>query len=441
MANYVQNAAEAVKLIKSNNRVLIQGGAATPQALAKAMTERAEELSNVEVVHIHTEGYADYALPEYSKSFKTSAFFLGGNIRKSVDAGYAQYNPVFLSDIPVLFRNDTLPLDVVLLNVSPPDRHGYCSLGVSVDVVAAGVEKAKVLIAQINPQMPRCMGDGIIHIDRFDACFDIDEPLYELNIPAANETEKRIGNFIAEMIPDGATLQMGIGGIPNAVLDALGNHKNLGVHTEMFSEGLLPLMEKGVINNSQKKIMAGKIVSGFAMGSRKLYNFMDDNPEVWMMDIQFVNDTAVIRQNPAVMAINSALEVDLTGQICADSIGTRMYSGVGGQMDFMRGAALSKGGKAICALPAITGRGVSKIVPTLKEGAGVVTTRAHAQYVATEYGVAELKGRNLAQRAKALIDVSHPDAREELERAAHERFGPSFISFNTPIKAEETTLV
>ncbi|GJM63679.1 acetyl-CoA hydrolase/transferase C-terminal domain-containing protein [Persicobacter diffluens] len=430
MANFVKDAAEAVKLIKSNDRVLLHAGSATPQALAKAMTERHEELRNVEVVHIHTEGYAEYAKPEYSESFKCSAFFLGGNIRKSVDEGYAQYNPVFLSDIPVLFRNGTIPIDVVLLNVSPPDKHGYCSMGVSVDVMVGGVETAKVLIAQINPNMPRCMGDGIIHIDRFDACFEIDEPIYELKAPAASEIEQRIGNHIAEMIPDGATLQMGIGGIPNAVLNALGNHKDLGVHTEMFSEGLLPLMEKGVINNSKKHIMPGKIVSGFAMGTRKLYDFMDDNPEVWMMDIQFVNDTAVIRQNPSVMAINSALQVDLTGQICADSIGTRMYSGVGGQMDFMRGAALSAGGKAICALPAITPKGISKICNTLNEGAGVVTTRAHAQYVVTEYGVAVLKGRNLAQRAKALIDVAHPDAREELERAARERFGKSFVTFN-----------
>lgn len=429
MAKYM-SADEAVKLIKSGDRVLVQAASATPQTLLKAMVARADELRNVEVVHIHTEGYIDYAKPEYAESFKTSCFFMGGNIRKYVQAGSAQYNPVFLSDIPHLFRNGTLPLDVVLLNVSPPDKHGYCSLGVSVDVIVGGLESAKTVIAQINPQMPRTMGDGIIHIDRFDACVEVDEPLYELVIGDPTDEETRIGHHIAEMIEDGSTLQMGIGGIPNAVLGFLGNHKDLGVHTEMFSEGILPLIDKGIVNGSKKVVLPHKIVSGFAMGSRKLYDFMDDNPEVLMMDISFVNDTAVIRRNPKVIAINSAIEVDLTGQICADSIGTKMFSGVGGQMDFMRGAALSPGGKAICALTSMTNKGVSKIAATLKEGAGVVTTRAHAQYVVTEYGVAELKGRNLAQRAKALIDVAHPDVREELEKAAHERFGNSFISFN-----------
>jgi acyl-CoA hydrolase len=435
MANYM-TADEAVKLIKSGDRVLVQAASATPQTLLKAMTKRAPELRNVEVVHIHTEGFVDYAGPEYQDSFRTSCFFMGGNIRKYVQQGYAQYNPVFLSDIPTLFRDGTLPLDVVLINVSPPDKHGYCSLGVSVDIVVAGLETARTIIAQINPHVPRTMGDGIIHIDRFAACVAVNEPLYELKMAAPSPEETAIGNFIAPMIEDGSTLQMGIGGIPNAVLSCLGNHKDLGVHTEMFSEGLLPLIEKGVVNGSKKVVMPHKIVSGFAMGTRKLYDFMDDNPEVMMMDISFVNDTSVIRRNPKAIAINSGIEVDLTGQICADSIGTNMYSGVGGQMDFMRGAALSPGGKAICAVTALTGKGLSKIVPTLKEGAGVVTTRAHAQYVVTEYGVAVLKGRNLAQRAKALIDVAHPDSREELERAAHARFGPSFVSFNVPLVGE-----
>ncbi len=429
MGNYM-SADEAVKLIKSGDRVLVQAASATPQTLLKAMVGRASELRNVEVIHIHTEGYIDYAKPEYSESFKTSCFFIGGNARKYVQIGSAQYNPVFLSDIPHLFRNGTLPLDVVLLNVSPPDKHGYCSLGVSVDVMVGGLETAKTIIAQINPQMPRTMGDGIIHISRFDACVEVDEPLYELIMGEPTPEETNIGKHIAGMIEDGSTLQMGIGGIPNSVLSCLGNHKDLGVHTEMFSEGILPLIDKGVVNGAKKAVLPNKIVSGFAMGSRKLYDFMDDNPEVLMMDISFVNDTAVIRRNPKVIAINSAIEVDLTGQICADSIGTKMYSGVGGQMDFMRGAALSPGGKAICALPSATNKGVSKITPTLKEGAGVVTTRAHAQYVVTEYGIAELKGRNLAQRAKALIDVAHPSAREELEKAARERFGNSFFSFN-----------
>jgi acyl-CoA hydrolase len=437
MATYT-SAAEAVKLIKSGDRVLVQGGTATPQSLVKAMTARAAELRNVEVVHIHTEGYIEYAGPQYQESFKTSCFFVGSNVRKYVQQGYAQYNPVFLSDIPRLFRDGTLPIDVVLINVSLPDKHGYCSLGVSVDIMVAGLEQAKTIIAQINPQMPRTHGDGIIHIDRIAACVEVNEPIFEMQLADPSDEETRIGRFIAPLIDDGSTLQMGIGGIPNAVLTCLGNHKNLGIHTEMFSEGVLPLVMSGVVNGTQKKVLPHKLVSGFAMGSRKLYDFMDDNPEVLMMDIAWVNDTAVIRRNPKVVAINSAIEVDLTGQICADSIGISMFSGVGGQMDFMRGAALSPGGKAICALPAATAKGVSKIVPTLKEGAGVVTTRAHAQYVVTEFGVAELKGRNLAQRARALINVAHPDSRETLERAAHERFGHSFISFNQPVKEVST---
>lgn len=429
MTHFV-SADDAVKLIKSGDRVLVQAASATPQTLLRAMTARAPELRDVEVVHLHTEGFIDYAKPEYSKSFKVNCFFMGGNVRKYVQAGSAQYNPVFLSDIPLLFRNGTLPIDVVLINVSKPDKHGYCSLGTSVDIVVAGIEVAKIVIAQINPNMPRTMGDGIIHISKFTACVLVNEPLHEMELSDPNEEETMIGKHIAGLIEDGSTLQMGIGGIPNAVLSCLGNHKDLGVHTEMFSEGILPLIQKGVVNGSKKVVLPHKIVSGFAMGSRKLYNFMDDNPEVLMMDISFVNDTSVIRKNPKVIAINSALEVDITGQICADSIGTMMYSGVGGQMDFMRGAALSVGGKAICAIQSVTNKGVSKIAPTLKVGAGVVTTRAHAQYIVTEFGVAELRGKNLAQRAKALIDVAHPDAQEELEKAAFERFGPSYISFN-----------
>lgn len=429
MTNYI-SPQEAVKLINSGDRILVQAACATPEVLLKAMVDRADELRNVELVHLHTDGYCDYAKPEYKDSFRTSCFFIGGNIRKYVQAGTAQYNPVFLSDIPLLFRNGTLPLDVVMVHVSPPDKHGYCSLGTSVDIVVAGIETGKKIIAQVNPNMPRTMGDGIVHISKFAACVQVDTPIYEMHLGEPTEQEKLIGQHIAAMIEDGSTLQMGIGGIPNSVLSCLTNHKDLGVHTEMFSDGILPLIEKGIVNGSKKVVMPGKIVSGFAMGTRKLYDFMDDNPEVLMMDISFVNDTSVIRKNPKAIAINSALEVDLTGQICADSIGTQMYSGVGGQMDFMRGAALSCGGKAICALPSITHKGVSKITSTLKQGAGVVTTRAHAQYIVTEYGVAELKGKNLSQRAKALINVAHPSVREELDREAYERFGPSFISFN-----------
>jgi acyl-CoA hydrolase len=429
MAKYV-SAEEALKLIRSGDRVLVQGASATPQTLLKAMTARAPELRDVEVVHIHTEGFCDYAKPEYNESFKTSCFFIGSNMRPYIQMGSAQYNPVFLSDIPVLFRNGTLPIDVVLLNVSPPDKHGYCSLGTSVDIIVGGLETAPILIAQVNPNMPRTQGDGIVHIDRFAACVAVDEPIYEMPVGIPNKEETLIGQHIANMIEDGSTLQMGIGGIPNAVLTCLHHHRNLGVHTEMFSEGILPLIEKGVVNGSKKTVLPYKIVSGFAMGSRKLYDFMDDNPEVLMMDISFVNDTSIIRRNPKVIAINSAIAIDLTGQVCADSIGTSMFSGVGGQMDFMRGAALSLGGKAICAIQSLTGKGISKITPTLKLGSGVVTTRAHVQYVVTEYGVAELKGKNLAQRAKALIDVAHPSVREDLDRAAHERYGNSYVFFN-----------
>lgn len=417
-------AEEAVKLIKSGNRVLIQGGSATPQTLIRAMVAHAPALKNVEIVHLHTEGEAGYTALELKDSFHTKAFFIGGNIRKMIGIT-ADYIPVFLSDIPSLFRNGHMNLDVVLINVSPPDKHGFCSLGVSVDIVVAGIEQGKTVIAQINPKMPRTFGDALVHVKHFAACVEVDEDLHEMKFVAPSEEEKAIGKNIANIIEDGATLQMGIGGIPNAVLTYLNNHKNLGIHTEMFSEGIVDLVESGVVNGSKKKLNPYKIVSGFAMGTRRLYDFMDDNAEIEMLDIAYVNDTSIIRQNPKVTAINSAIEIDMTGQVCADSIGTRMFSGVGGQMDFMRGAALSKGGKPIIAITSTTQKGVSKIVPTLKLGAGVVTTRAHARYVVTEFGVAELFGKSLRERANLLRDIAHPDAREELDKAIFERFGSS----------------
>jgi acyl-CoA hydrolase len=420
----VMTASEAVKLIKSGDRVLIQGGSATPQTLIRAMVARGPQLKGVEVCHLHTEGECGYAAPELRENFHTSAFFIGGNVRKMV-GDTVDYIPIFLSDIPSLFREGYMDLDVVLVNVSPPDKHGFCSLGVSVDIVIAGIEKGKKVIAQINPQMPRTFGDALVHLNHFSACVMVDEEIHEMKFVAPTEQEKAIGKNIAEIIDDGSTLQMGIGGIPNAVLTYLTNHKNLGIHTEMFSEGIVDLVETGVVNGSQKKVNPYKIISGFAMGTRRLYDFMDDNPEIEMLDIAYVNDTAIIRQNPKVTAINSAIEIDFTGQVCADSIGTRMFSGVGGQMDFMRGAALSKGGKPIIAVTSTTLKGVSKIVPSLKPGAGVVTTRAHARYVATEYGVAELFGKTLKQRAVALRNVAHPDHREELDKAIFERFGSS----------------
>ncbi|MFI1745264.1 acetyl-CoA hydrolase/transferase family protein [Thalassobellus sediminis] len=422
----VMTASEAVKLIESGNRVLIQGGSATPQTLIRAMVDRAPELRKVEICHLHTEGECGYTNPELRESFHTSAFFIGGNIRKRI-GDTADYIPIFLSDIPSLFRDGYMDLDVVLVNVSPPDKHGFCSLGVSVDIVISAIEKGKTVIAQINSRMPRTFGDALVHVNKFDACVIVEEEIYEMKFVAPTEQEKEIGKNIAGIIEDGATLQMGIGGIPNAVLTFLHNHKNLGVHTEMFSEGIVDLVEKGIVNGSQKKVNPYKIISGFAMGTRRLYDFMDDNPEIEMNDIAYVNDTAIIRQNPKVTAINSAIEIDFTGQVCADSIGTRMFSGVGGQMDFMRGAALSKGGKPIIAITSTTLKGVSKIVPALKPGAGVVTTRAHARYVATEYGVAELFGRTLKQRAEALRDIAHPDHRAELDEAIFERFGSNSV--------------
>ena len=415
-------AQEAVHLIKSGDNVLIQGGSATPQALVKAMVARAPELKGVRVMHLHTEGECGYTDPQLRESFRTDVFFIGGNIRGRI-GDTADYIPIFLSDIPSLFRQGYIDLDVVLVNVAPPDKHGFCSLGVSVDIVISAIEKGKKVIAQINPRMPRTFGDALVHLKHFDACVELEEEIQEMKLVDPTQEEEAIGRNIAEIIEDGACLQMGIGGIPNAVLAYLTNHKDLGIHTEMFSEGIVPLVEKGIVNGSKKKLNPYKIVSGFAMGTRRLYDFMDDNPEIEMLDIAYVNDTAIIRQNPKVTAINSAIEIDITGQVCADSIGTRMYSGVGGQMDFMRGAALSKGGRPIIAMTSTTAKGVSKIVPMLKSGAGVVTTRAHVRYIVTEHGVARLFGKNLKQRAQALRDIAHPDHREALDEAIFERFG------------------
>jgi 4-hydroxybutyrate CoA-transferase len=421
MAKFV-SAEEAIGSISSGDRVFIHGVAAAPGVLIEAMVARSGELRDVELVHLHTEGRAPYSLPEHEGSFHVNAFFVGGNVREAVNDGRGDYIPVFLSEIPALFRRKVLPLDVALINVSPPDKHGFCSLGVSVDIARAAADTAKIVIAQINPRVPRTIGDALVHINEIHFAVKVDEPLPEVPPPAPTEVDEAIGRSIAELIDDGATLQMGIGAIPNAVLASLTNHKDLGIHTEMFSDGLIDLVESGVVNGRKKAKHPGKIVSGFVMGTKRLYDFVDDNPQVLMLDIGYVNDTSVIRRNPKVTAINSAIEVDLTGQVCADSIWRRQYSGVGGQMDFIRGASLSEGGKPIIALPSATSRGESKIVPFLKEGAGVVTTRAHVHYIVTEYGVADLYGKNLRQRARELIRIAHPDHREELERQARERF-------------------
>ncbi|MFT3745220.1 MAG: acetyl-CoA hydrolase/transferase C-terminal domain-containing protein [Pyrinomonadaceae bacterium] len=416
------SAADAVKVIKSRDRVFIHGVAAAPQELIRAMTDRASELRDVEIVHLHTEGKAPYTDPECSASFRVNAFFVGANVRNALRDGRADYIPVFLSEIPALFRKGVLPINVALINVSPPDKHGFCSLGVSVDITRAAVECADYVIAQINPRMPRTLGDSLLPLNSIDAIVDVVEELHEAPPPELTDVDRAIGRHIAEMIDDGSTLQMGIGSIPNAVLASLNNHKDLGIHTEMFSDGLINLVESGVVNGSKKVKHPGKIVSGFVMGTRRVYDFIDDNQQVLMLDIAYVNDTAVIRRNPKVIAVNSAIEVDMTGQVCADSIGIYQYSGVGGQMDFIRGASLSEGGKPIIALPSTTKRGESKIVPFIKEGAGVVSTRAHVHYIATEFGVANLYGKNLRQRASELIQIAHPDHREALERAAFERF-------------------
>ncbi len=415
-------AAEAVRSIKSGDRVFIHGVAAAPQTLIKAMTERGPELADVEIVHLHTEGIAPYAAPEHAGSFRVNAFFVGSNVRGAVRDGRADYIPVFLSEIPSLFRKRVLPLDVALINVSPPDKHGFCSLGVSVDIARAAVDCASHVIAQVNPQMPRALGDALVRYDQLHTVVEVDEALPEAVPAPLTDVDRAIGKFIADMIDDGATLQMGIGTIPNAVLASLGGHRRLGVHTELFSDGLIDLVETGVVTGEMKRSHPGKIVAGFVMGTRRAYDFIDDNPQVLMLDIAYVNDTSVIRRNPKATAINSAIEVDLTGQVCADSIGTIQFSGVGGQMDFIRGASLSDGGKPIIALHSTTNRGGSKIVASLKEGAGVVTTRAHVHYVVTEFGVADLYGKNLRQRATQLIAIAHPDHREGLEQAAFERF-------------------
>lgn len=412
---------EAVSQVKSNQRVFLQGAAMTPNVLIDALCNRYKELKKVELIQIHTEGKALYTQPPYQDSFMTNSCFVGTNVRNAVNSNFGAYIPIFLSEIHVLFRRNILPLDFAFIQVSPPDKHGYCSLGVSVDITLPAIQNAKKVIAQINPNVPRTHGDGVIHIDKIDAAIEVDQPIHSHQLGEPTEIEKQIGKHVAELVEDGATLQMGIGGIPNVVLNNLTNHKRLGIHTEMFSDGILPLIEKGVITGEEKEVKTGKLVTCFAVGSPKLYDFVDDNPLVHFKEAAYTNDTSIIRKNPKVTAINSAIEIDLTGQVCADTIGKIQYSGVGGQMDFIRGASLSEGGKAIIAMPSVTKNGVSKIVPYLKEGAGVTTTRAHVHYIATEYGVVNLFGKNLKQRAEALISISHPDHREELSRQAFER--------------------
>lgn len=411
---------EAVRVINSGNRVFIHTAAAAPQQLINAMTERHGELRDVEIVSAHTEGEVPYANWDYEDSFKINCFFVGHNIRPFVQSGRAHYVPIFLSEIPALFRTGRMPIDVALVTVSSPNAKGYCSLGCSVDISNAAIDTAKYVIAQVNPNMPFVHGNGIIHMSKIHAAIEVDDPLFEISPKPITETERSIGMHVAELVEDGATLQMGIGGIPNAALSYMGGHKDLGVHTEMCSDGIIELVEKGVINGSQKVTEPGKVVSGFAFGTKRIYDFIDQNPSVNMMDVGYVNDTRTIRQNPKVTAINSAIEIDVYGQVCADSIGKKQYSGVGGQMDFIRGATLSEGGKAIIALPSRTHKGIPRIVPAVKAGASIVTTRAHVQYIVTEYGVASLYAKNLKERSKQMVNIAHPDDREELSRKIFE---------------------
>jgi len=417
------SAAEAVSVIQSGNRVYIHSVAAAPRRLIEAMTARAGELRVVEIVQLHTEGAAPYAAAAVSKSFRVNSVFVGPNLREAVQEGRADYLPVFLSEVPKLFRSGLLPLDVALIQVSPPDRHGFCSLGVSVDATRAAVQTARTVVAQVNRRMPRTHGDGLIHVDDIDLAVEADDEIPEAHHPDLTDVDRAVGHHCAELVEDGATLQLGIGTIPDATLAALSGHYRLGIHTEMLSEGVVDLVEKGVVTGEMKRVHPGKVVAGFALGTRRLYDFMDDNPLVQMLDIAYVNDPEVIRRNPRVTAINSALEVDITGQVCADSIGERLYSGVGGQMDFIRAAALSEGGKPIIAMPSTTSGGVSRIVSQLKPGAGVVTTRAHVHFVVTEHGIADLFGKNLRQRAEALIAVADPGHRDALSAEARRRFG------------------
>ena len=409
-------------VIKSGQRVFIQGSAQTPLYLLRELAKRAPDLRDVELTFITVHGDIELDKPQYADAFKINCMFVSESVRNAVNEGRADFVPVFLSDIPDLFRKQ-MQIDVALVQVSPPDQHGYCSLGVSVDVARSAVNTATHIIAQVNPKVPRTHGDSLVHTKRFTAMVYHEEDLPEVDYGTkVREDELKIGQLIAGLIEDGSTLQMGIGTIPDAVLRSLHSHKNLGVHTEMCSDGIIDLFDNDVINNSKKRIHPNKTVTGFAVGTRRLYDYVDDNPAFVFLDIDYVNDPHVIRRNPKVVAINSAIEVDITGQVCADSIGTKQYSGIGGQMDFMRGAALSAGGKPIIALTSRTTKGVSRIVPFLKPGAGVVTTRGHIHYVVTEFGVAYLFGMNLRQRAKALIEIAHPDDREILEKACFERF-------------------
>jgi acyl-CoA hydrolase len=413
------SASEAVAGIRSGDQVYVHAAAATPSVLLDALVARADELTDVKVVHFHIEGPGPHLHPAMAGHFFHRALFIGPNARAAVNEGRAEYIPAFLSDVPGFFRRGILPLDAALLNVSPPDKHGYCSLGTSVIAMPAAIKAAKTVIAQLNAAVPRTLGDTFVHVDDIDMGVEVNEPLYTHALGAVTDLERRIGQYVADMVPNGATVQMGIGAIPSAVGDALGDKRDLGIHTEMMTDVVLDLVEAGVVTGAAKEINPGKVVATFMLGTQRLYDWANDNPAVEMRRVEYTNDTAIIRRFRKIIAINSALEIDVTGQVCADSIGPRMYSGVGGQMDFIRGAALADEGRAIIALPSTAAGGtVSRIVPFLQQGAGVVTTRAHVETVVTEWGVAEMHGRSIPERARQLIAIADPRFRDQLTSQA-----------------------
>ena len=432
MAKFM-TADEAVKLIKSGDHVFIQGSTSIPEVLSESMARRYSELRNVTVYNAFAvaKGPAPYTKPEMADSFFVDSFFVSNSVRQCIAEGNGSCIPRFLGEVPALFRDGTCPVDVALINCSVPDPDGYVSFGVSADLATSAVECAKVVIAQINKAMPFSYGDPVIHIDKIDACVECDDPLVEVPTAVPTEAELRIGAAIAEHIPDGATLQIGVGGIPNAVIRALADHKHLGLHTEAMTDGVLPLLESGVIDNSLKRIEPGKSVASLALGSRKLYDHMNYNRDMIFRDVAWTNDPFIIAQNPNVVSINSCLEVDLTGQVCADSIGERIFSGIGGQHDFVYGSSRSQGGISFLAMLAKTNKGHNKIKAHLTSGAGVVTTRFQTQWIVTEYGAVNLRGRNYAERAKLLISVAAPEFREELDRAATARFGKAYTRLYT----------
>jgi len=417
----VMDPVTALSCVKSGHRVYVGGGSGVPSVLIDALVSRAPELRNVEITHILTFADAPYVREEYADSFRHNALFIGGSVREAVQAGRADFTPVFLGEIPSLFRGGTLPLDVALVSLSPPDEHGFCSFGVEVGATKPAAEAARVIVAEINPQMPRTLGDSFIHVSRLNYIVEVDYPLPEAPQGGSSDVHLQVGQHIAAMIPNEATLQLGIGSIPDAVLQNLGGHRDLGIHTELFSDGLIEMVEQGVITCAAKNFHPGKVVAGFLFGTRDLYDFVDNNPLIELHPTDYVNDPYNIARNDKMVAINSALQVDLTGQVCADSIGTKFYSGVGGQVDFIRGAAGSKGGLPIIAFTSTAkGGALSRIVPILDPGAGVVTSRNDVHYIVTEYGVASLHGKTIHQRVQELVSVAHPAFREGLMRSAHE---------------------